>query len=140
MPPASPGCDASPNATSGPRGPFGRFFRAYPVQSVHALLIPGFQTGYSCAGIMIGRIRAFFVKLAPNNPGFRMASTVRPFPGNGRATSVERLAAPFCRQTREWLQIRAKLYVFRMRLKSASFAGSINEPIDVTLKLLGGRS
>ena|SRR5258707_976493 len=82
----------------------------------------------------------FFVKLAPNNPGFRMASTVRPFQGNGRATSVERLAAPFCRQTREWLQIRAKLYVFRMRLKSASFAGSVNEPIDVTQKVLGGRS
>jgi hypothetical protein len=30
---------------------------------VHALLTPGFQTDYPCAGIMIGRIRAFPVKL-----------------------------------------------------------------------------
>ena len=49
-------------------GQFGRFCRAYPVQSVHALLTPGFQTDYSCAGIMIGRIRAFPVKLTQNSP------------------------------------------------------------------------
>ena len=38
------------------------------------------------------------------------------------------------------LQIKAKLYFFRMRLKSASFAWSVKEPIDVTLKLPDGRS
>lgn len=38
------------------------------------------------------------------------------------------------------LQIRAKLYVFRMHLKSAWFAGSVNEPIEVTIKVVGGRS
>jgi hypothetical protein len=39
------------------------------------------------------------------------------------------------------VQIKANLYVVSsILLNSASLAASVNEPIEVTLKLLGGRS
>ena len=43
---------------------FGRFFRVYWVQSVHAPVVRRFQLGYTCAGIMIGRINALPVEMS----------------------------------------------------------------------------